>query len=114
MGDVFPGGVVGEVSLVGGVDDVLVVGHGAHELLDVAGVALGEDTEFAPGVGPGVEGAGEVLVAWRGRGGRAVADEETDELEAAEFEFEVAAAGFEDVAAFAGPLDGGLEVALAA
>lgn len=41
-----------------------------------------------------------------------MADEEAAVLEAAEFEFEVGAAGFELVGSFAGPVDSGLKVSL--
>jgi hypothetical protein len=62
VGDFFPGRVVVEIALVGGVFDVLVVGHSAHEVLDLSRVALREDAEGLPCVVPGAEGTGWCVV----------------------------------------------------
>ena len=107
VGHVFPGGVVVEVAAVGRVLDVLPVGHGAHELLDLAGVSVLEGPKLSSGIGPCVHGALGVLVACVGV---ALCGKQADELQTTQLELEIAAAGLEDVAALAGPLDGGLEV----
>lgn len=94
VGDFFPGGVVVEVSSIGRVLQVLPVGHCAHELLYIAGVALLEDAEFAPCICPCVEWTIWVLVH---RVVLSVADKETYKLQPAKLKLEITASCFQGV-----------------
>ena len=96
---------------VWGVCDIGIVCQCAHELLDLARVSVLEGTEVASSVCPGSERTvgrishvAEVVLA----------DEKTYELESAELKFQIAAAGFEEFAAVAGPCDGWIEIAIMA
>ena len=107
VGDFFPGRFVVEEATVGRVLDVWPEGRCAEELPDFPGVALVEGGEFAMCVGPCIEGTvGDFCV--HGVAVLVMTVEETDVLETAELEFEIATPALEFGAALAGPLYGWL------
>ena len=114
-GYLLPGSVVVKVFPKGRVDDILPECHGAYKLLYLVCISPLEVCKFAAGIF--IRGRQSLRAVVHGLvvvGVAVLGKEQTDILQPAQFELQIAPLGFQHLTAFPCPLDGGLEVSLLA